>query len=151
MQMINTKTLETLLSLHNENQQNAEKELANIIKRKNIEQTKLSELITNKEQYLKNFQEQSQTGINSFIYNQYILHISNMENFISEQYNILANIEKEVKSAKLKWIESKKQVLIYSHIQEKQNIIATNTFLKKEQKQQDEWSLRQYYDKNKEK
>lgn len=149
--MINDNTLDTLLSLHNENQQNAEKLLADIIKRKNIEENKLSELIINQEKYQKNFQEQSQKGINSFIYNQYILHISNMQNIINEQLKIINNIKKESEIAKSKWIETKKQVLIYSNIKDKQNAIATNIILKKEQKQQDEWSLHQYYDKNKEK
>lgn len=151
MTMINTETLDTLLSLHNENQQNAELILANIIKRKNIEESKLSQLIDSREQYIKNFQQRSQKGLNSFIYNQYTLYIFNMENLIAEQYKNIENIQKESEIAKLAWIETKKQVAIYSNIKEKQAIVATNAILKKEQKQQDEWALRQYYDKNKEK
>lgn len=149
--MINTATLETLLSLHNENQQKSEKILADIVQKKNCAETKLSELLLSREHFQKNFEEQSKQGINSFSYNQYMLFIQNLDKIINDQYKIITQIGHENSVAKAKWIESKKQVLIYNNIKTKQNVVQNNIVLKKEQNQQDEWCLRQYYEKNKDK
>lgn len=111
----------------------------------NEQQQALNELFNEKRNLQQDIEDQAKNKMKMNKIIQYYNYLSDLDEQITIQQDVVNRAEQQVEEAKQNWIEAKKQKKILEKLQERQYQEYKNEYLKSEQKKLDELSLQFNY------
>lgn len=148
--MLAIHTLNTLISLADKEEEIIRKQLENLNTNKNEEIKTLEHLRQNYNDYQERFDNKKVNGINLVDWKNYYMYIEFLTTHIKDQELVIEKLQTIIDNEQLNWNEIHKKQIMYGKLNAQKQLADQQALNKIEQKQQDEWTSRQHFDKTQE-
>ncbi len=142
--MATDNPLHTLIDLTKERSSEAARQLQTITTTRNGAQEQLATLHVYRQDYIERFEKASAEGMSAANYHNFRQFIATLDEAISQQNNMVSQLDLKVEQSKQRWFDQKRQLTSYETLLSRQEIERQTQLNRTEQKLNDEMSMHQY-------
>lgn len=142
--MATDSPLHTLIDLTKERSDEAARQLQTITTTRNGAQEQLATLHVYRQDYIERFEKASAEGMSAANYHNFRQFIATLDEAISQQNNMVSQLDLKVEQSKQRWFDQKRQLTSYETLLSRQEIERQTQLNRTEQKLNDEMSMHQY-------
>lgn len=142
--MATDSPLHTLIDLTKERSDEAARQLQTITTTRNGAQEQLATLHVYRQDYIERFEKASADGMSAANYHNFRQFIATLDEAISQQNNMVSQLDLKVEQSKQRWFDQKRQLTSYETLLSRQEIERQAQLNRTEQKLNDEMSMHQY-------
>lgn len=121
--------------------------LGNAIRAHEEAEKKLALLEQYRDDYAQRFQAGVAKGLSAAQYSNFMSFINKLDDVIQGQKQVVADAERRIQRAKLKWQEHEKKRLSFDTLHHRAELVQQKKETRAEQKQTDEFATRNFFDK----
>ena len=142
--MATDSPMHTLIDLTKNQADEAARQLQTITASRNSAQEQLSTLHVYRQDYVDRFEKASAEGMSAANYHNFRQFIATLDEAISQQNNIVAQLEQKLELGTQRWFDQKRQLTSYETLLSRQELEHQRQINRKEQLLNDEMSIHQF-------